>query len=93
MKIVRLTESEEGVAFFDNIFNDEINLPPFSEVALASVSINTDPASIEVPVGSQLRWKRDVTSNISDLTARTRYSSEVTHPLRCPASYCPQAFS
>ena len=47
MKIVRLTESEEGVAFFDNIFNDEINLPPFSEVALASVSINTDPASIE----------------------------------------------
>lgn len=75
MKIIRLTESEEGVAFFDNIFNDEINLPPFSEVALASVSINTDPASIEVPVGSQLRWKRDVTSNISDLTARTYTSA------------------
>jgi len=41
MKIVRLTENNGRTAFFDNIFNDEIELPPFSEVAMASMSINT----------------------------------------------------
>ena len=30
---------------------------------------------------------------LSDLTAWTRYTNDVTHPLIYPASYCPQAFS
>ena len=48
MKIVRLTENNGATAYFDNIFNDEIELPPFSEVALASLSINTNPSVIIV---------------------------------------------
>ena len=48
MKIVRLTENNGNDAYFDNVFNDEINLPPFSEIALASLSINVDPGSIVI---------------------------------------------
>ena len=48
MKIVRLTENNGKTAYFDNTFNDEINLPPFSEVALASLSVNVDASSIVI---------------------------------------------
>ena len=49
MKIVRLIEDGGNTtAYFDNTFNDEINLKPFSEVALASIAINTNPAEIEI---------------------------------------------
>ena len=48
MKIVRLTENNGRTALFDNIFNDEIELPPFSEVAMASMSINTNPNLLEI---------------------------------------------
>jgi len=48
MKIVRLTENNGQTAYFDNIFNDEIELPPFSEVALSSVSINANQNFIEI---------------------------------------------
>lgn len=48
MKIVRLTENNGADAYFDNTFNDEINLEPFSEVALASVAINVNATSVEV---------------------------------------------
>ena len=48
MKIVRLTENNAADAYFDNTFNDEINLEPFSEVALASVAVNVNPSSVEV---------------------------------------------
>tara|TARA_R110001592_G_scaffold62270_2_gene190447 strand:+ start:572 stop:871 length:300 start_codon:yes stop_codon:yes gene_type:complete len=48
MKIVRLTENNGKTAYFDNTFNDEINLPPFSEVALASLSVNVNPSSIVI---------------------------------------------
>ena len=49
MKIVRLIEDGgNATAYFDNTFNDEINLKPFSEVALASVAINTNPTVIQI---------------------------------------------
>lgn len=48
MKIVRLTENNVADAYFDNVFNDEINLPPFSEVALASCAININPHDVIV---------------------------------------------
>ena len=48
MKIVRLTENNGKDAYFDNTFNDEINLEPFSEVALASVAVNVNPTTVEV---------------------------------------------
>ena len=57
MKIVRLTENKGATAYFDNIFNDEIELPPFSEVALSSVSINVDPRSVEINSNTdQIAW-------------------------------------
>ena len=74
MKIVRLTENNERTAYFDNTFNDEIELPPFSEVALSSVSVNTDPLAIDVPTGSQLAWKIGTESDIPSLRT-TEYSS------------------
>ena len=49
MKIVRLIEDGgNATAYFDNTFNDEINLKPFSEVALASIAVNTNPTEIQV---------------------------------------------
>ena len=48
MKIVRLTENNGKTAYFDNTFNDEIQLPPFSEVALSSTSINVYPDLLQV---------------------------------------------
>ena len=49
MKIVRLIEDGgNATAYFDNTFNDEIELAPFSEVALASIAINTNPTVIEI---------------------------------------------
>ena len=58
MKIVRLTESNGQTAYFDNTFNDEISLPPFSEVALSSVSINTDPRLLEIDFQSNtIPWE------------------------------------
>ena len=48
MKIVRLTENNGKTAYFDNTFNDEIQLPPFSEVALSSASINVYPDLLQV---------------------------------------------
>jgi len=65
MKIVRLTEEKGATAYFDNIFNDEIELPPFSEVALSSVSINVDPRTLEVtPNTDEIAW------NINGITDR-----------------------
>ena len=75
MKIVRLTEDNGRTAYFDNTFNDEIELPPFSEVALSSVSVNTDPLAIDIPVGSQLRWKQGVETNITGSLRPAEYSS------------------
>ena len=48
MKIVRLTEDKGQTALFDNDFNDEILIPPFSEVALSSMAINVDPRTLEI---------------------------------------------
>ena len=79
MKIVRLTENKGATAYFDNIFNDEIELPPFSEVALSSVSINVDPKTIQVPYPSTLSWKRDVDSEIETSLRPTTYN-QTTHP-------------
>ena len=60
MKIVRLTENNGQTAFFDNTFNDEIELPPFSEVALSSVSINTNPNFLEINTQSNtIPWGID----------------------------------
>ena len=60
MKIVRLTENNAQTAFFDNKFNDEIELPPFSEVALSSVSINTNPNLLEINFQSnEIPWGID----------------------------------
>ena len=60
MKIVRLTENNGQTAFFDNIFNDEIELPPFSEVAMASMSINTNPNLLEINTTSDtIPWGID----------------------------------
>ena len=59
MKIVRLTESKGTTAYFDNIFNDEIELPPFSEVALSSVSINTEPKTLNITNYPEFDWKHD----------------------------------
>ena len=57
MKIVRLTEDNGQTAFFDNTFNDEIELPPFSEVALSSVSINANQSFIEITASdSTVPW-------------------------------------
>lgn len=75
MKIVRLTENAGTTAFFDNVFNDEIELPPFSEVALSSVSVNTDPLATSVPVGSTLAWKRGVNSSIGTSLRPASYTS------------------
>jgi len=60
MKIVRLTENNGQTAYFDNIFNDEISLPPFSEVAMASMSINTNPNLLEINTESDtIPWGID----------------------------------
>ena len=75
MKIVRLTEDNGRTAYFDNTFNDEIELPPFSEVALSSVSVNTDPLAIDVPLGSQLAWKIGTETTITTSLRPTEYSS------------------
>ena len=75
MKIIRLTENNGSTAYFDNTFNDEIELPPFSEVALSSVSINTDPLAIDVPVSSQLAWKLGVETSLPALRPTTYSSS------------------
>ena len=75
MKIVRLTENNERTAYFDNTFNDEIELPPFSEVALSSVSVNTDPLAIDVPTGSQLAWKIGTETTITTSLRPAEYSS------------------
>lgn len=75
MKIVRLTENNERTAYFDNTFNDEIELPPFSEVALSSVSVNTDPLAIDVPIGSQLAWKIGTETTITTSLRPAEYSS------------------
>ena len=48
MKIVRLTEDKGQTALFDNDFNDEILIPPFSEVALSSMAIIVDPRTLEI---------------------------------------------
>ena len=80
MKIVRLTESKGATAYFDNVFNDEIELPPFSEVALASISVNVDPKKIQVPYPSTLSWKRDVDSEIGTSLTTATYT-QTTHPL------------
>lgn len=53
MKIVRLTENNGKTAYFDNTFNDEIQLPPFSEVALSSTSINVYPDLLSVTTTNQ----------------------------------------
>ena len=70
MKIVRLTENNGSTAFFDNTFNDEIELPPFSEVALSSVAVNTDPRLLEVNFQSNvIPWKIGSTSREINLAA------------------------
>lgn len=79
MKIVRLAESKGATAYFDNIFNDEIELPPFSEVALASVSINVDPEVLTVSYPSTLSWKRDQDSEIGTSLRPTTYTRD-NHP-------------
>ena len=66
MKIVRLTENNGQTAFFDNTFNDEIELPPFSEVALSSVSINTDEKSINIQAGTLVAWDRGAAKSSMD---------------------------
>lgn len=72
MKIVRLTESNGQTAYFDNTFNDEIELPPFSEVALSSVSINTDPRLLEINVLSNtIPWKIAGAAREIDLASAT----------------------
>ena len=73
MKIVRLTEDNGRTAYFDNTFNDEIELPPFSEVALSSVSVNTDPLAIDIPTGSKLSWK--IGTETTTLLRPAEYSS------------------
>ena len=66
MKIVRLTENNGNTAYFDNIFNDEINLKPFSEVALASIAVNTNPTEIQVSEKNDNIYVMFVTRNVSD---------------------------
>ena len=68
MKIVRLTENKGTTAYFDNIFNDEIELPPFSEVALSSVSVNVDPRTLEINSNTdEIAWKINGTIHGMDL--------------------------
>ena len=66
MKIVRLTENNGQTAFFDNTFNDEIELPAFSEVALSSVSINTDQKILDIQAGTIVAWDRGAAKSSMD---------------------------
>ena len=71
MKIVRLTENNGSTALFDNVFNDEIELPPFSEIALSSVSVNVEPDVMVVSDSSRLEWLRGETSVLPSLKEAT----------------------
>ena len=70
MKIVRLTENNGKDAYFDNTFNDEINLEPFSEVAVASLSINVDPGSIVISSANNKIYENSTVGTVT-LTPET----------------------
>lgn len=70
MKIVRLTENNGKDAYFDNTFNDEINLEPFSEVAVASLSINVDPGSIVISSANNKIYENSTVGTVT-LTTET----------------------